>query len=88
MLQHDCNANTPKELADAFGILLDQLMSPASIEGVIDEDKPGVATSCARGYTFYGGVLSEAQLEFVNKMKREQADLLYWDENEQPTAKE
>ena len=86
MLQRDCNAGNPADLAASFSHVLDLIMSPASVPGpggqrLEADDLNACTTGCARAIEFYRGTLTEPQTLFVQKHSvPNQADVLYWDE--------
>lgn len=84
MLQRDCSANTPPELAKEFEHMFQIVMDQTSRRGALTADDEAdvkkYTTSCARGVLFYGGDLDEKESEFADKYKaRNQNDELYWE---------
>jgi len=83
MLQRECNASQPAEIADLFLKELDILMlrgaRPAALSPAELEDLKKHTTRCARAVEFYRGKLSAEQAEFAEKQKNEkQSDVLHW----------
>jgi len=85
VLQHECNAADPPELADVFSRLLDMFLSTGSIAAadgatLDDDERKACVTSCARALEFYLGQPNEKQAAFVEKNQSpDQNNLLHWE---------
>jgi hypothetical protein len=90
MLQRECNAGKPEELAERFSHSLDLIMSEASrrhVSGGDVDDLKSYVTSCARAVEFYGGALNEKQAAYAEEhKKKDQSDILYWEPEESKEA--
>jgi hypothetical protein len=90
MLQRECNAGKPEELAERFSHVLDLIMSEAShrqLAGGDVDDLKIYVTSCARAVQFYQGTLTEKQTAYAEKhKKKDQPDILYWEPEESREA--
>jgi hypothetical protein len=90
ILQRECNATKPEELAERFGHALDLIRSEATrrrLTGGDLDDLKAYVTSCARGVEFYRGTLTEEQADYAGQHhKKEQNDLLYWEPEESKAA--
>ncbi len=90
MLQRECNASRPEELAEVFKHGLDLIMSRAKARRSLDagdtDDLKTYVTRCARAIEFYGGTLSEDQAKYAEKYAHpEQNDVLYWEPEDAKT---
>ena len=85
MLQRDCNQTEAGALAAAMSENLDTLIARARKQEPLSEDDLKDAgkylTRCARSVTFYEGLLTDAQNEYLERCYNSgQVDLLHWDE--------
>ncbi len=89
LLQRDCNAGQPADLAvefqHAFQLIIDRAAKLGSMSPGDEEDVKKYATSCVRALRFYGGQLTEDQAKFAEKHeKADQNDVLYWEPEQAP----
>lgn len=86
MLQRECNASKPEELADPFTQILNLMMSAGGVIGpsgvkLSADEEPGILTRDVRAIEFYLGKLTDPQRDFFEKKgsHREQDDVLWWE---------
>ena len=85
VLQRDCNAAAPPDLAAVFSQLLDVFISAGAIStadgAALDKDEQKACiTTCDRALEFYLGQPTDKQAEFLKKWPpADQNDLLYWE---------
>jgi len=91
ILQLDCKATEPPQLATAFSDGFELLRTSATRKGVLapgdKQDLKKYVTSCARAVEFYHGQLNEEQSEYAKEhCNAEQNDILYWEPEESKEA--
>lgn len=85
ILQRECNAAAPSDLANVFSQLLDVFASAGAIAtadgAALDKDEQRACiTTCNRALEFYLGKPTDKQAEFIKKWPpADQNDLLYWE---------
>jgi hypothetical protein len=88
MIQRDCNANDPPDIAAEFVQGFDLIRSQAAKRALApgdEKDLNGFVTRCAHGVEFYLGKLNPDQMKYWREHNNpEQVDVLHWDHIKSP----